>query len=179
MKKAALIVFVVALLAISCKESEKALQYYQTPYTYDIVNVQMPPVTNEVKNVIIMIGDGMGLEQVSCAWVLNKGKLNFDNFPYVGLSRTWCTNELITDSGAGGTALAAGVKTAYSHVGPARHSSLARRPALPSPAILPMPPPATSPATTSTATTRKTSLQIMLNAALTTSPAAALTGSPT
>ena len=106
-------------LALSCqeKEGEVALQYYQTPNTYDIVNVQMPPVTNEVKNVILMIGDGMGLEQVSCAWVLNKGKLNFDSFPYVGLSRTYCTDYLITDSGAGGTALAAGVKTAESHVG--------------------------------------------------------------
>ncbi len=123
MKRITLLLLAVVFLAISCKESEKVLQYYQTPNTYDIVNVQMPPVTNEVKNVIIMIGDGMGLEQVSCAWVLNKGKLNLDNFPYIGLSRTYCTNKLITDSGAGGTALAAGVKTAYSHVGTAKDST--------------------------------------------------------
>ena len=111
------------LFLASCKEEEKQLQYYQTPNTYDIVNVQMPPVTNEVKNVIIMIGDGMGLEQVSCAWVLNHGKLNLDNFPYTGISRTYCTNELITDSGAGGTALAIGQKTAYSCVGVAADST--------------------------------------------------------
>ena len=124
MRKICIAAIVLASLALSCKEkSDKVLQYYQTPNTYDIVDVQMPPLTNEVKNVIIMIGDGMGLEQVSCAWVLNKGKLNFDNFPYVGLSRTYCTNELITDSGAGGTALAAGVKTAYSHVGTAKDST--------------------------------------------------------
>ena len=123
MKKTA-ILLLTAALALSCKENgEKTLQYYQTPNTYDIVNVQMPPVTNEVKNVIIMIGDGMGLEQASCAWVLNHGKLNLDNFPYVGLSRTYCTNELITDSGAGGTALAIGQKTAYSHVGTAADDS--------------------------------------------------------
>ena len=123
MKKTA-ILLLTAALALSCKENgEKKLQYYQTPNTYDIVNVQMPPVTNEVKNVIIMIGDGMGLEQASCAWVLNHGKLNLDNFPYVGLSRTYCTNELITDSGAGGTALAVGQKTAYSHVGTAADDS--------------------------------------------------------
>ena len=123
MKRITFFALAVSLIAISCKENEKVLQYYQTPNTYPIVNVQMPPVTNEVKNVIIMIGDGMGLEQVSCAWVLNHGKLNFDNFPYVGLSRTYCTNELITDSGAGGTALAVGVKTAYSHVGTAPDST--------------------------------------------------------
>lgn len=108
------------LALVSCKENgELQLQYYQTPYTYDVVKVQEPPQTNEVRNIIFMIGDGMGLEQVSCAWVLNHGKLNLDNFTSVGLSRTWCTNELITDSGAGGTALAAGQKTAYSHVGTA------------------------------------------------------------
>ena len=121
--KKTLILTISVLLLFSCKDKESQLQYYTTPYTYDIVNVQMPPVTNEVKNIIFMIGDGMGLEQVSCAWVLNHGKLNLDNFPYIGISRTYCTNELITDSGAGGTALAIGQKTAYSCVGVAADST--------------------------------------------------------
>ena len=121
MKKA--IVFFFAILAlVSCKEKQ-SLQYYQTPRTYDIVSAAEPAQNAEVRNVIIMIGDGMGLEQVSCAWVLNKGKLNLDNFPFTGLSRTWCTDRLITDSGAGGTALAAGQKTAESHVGTAADGS--------------------------------------------------------
>ena len=125
MKKISLFALAAVLAAVSCKqkEEEKTLQYYATPNPYEIVDVAMPPVDNEVRNVIIMIGDGMGLEQVSCAWVLNHGKLNLDRFPSIGLSRTWCTNELITDSGAGGTALAAGVKTAYSHVGTAADST--------------------------------------------------------
>ena len=118
--KRTVLIAAAAMLLVSCKETgEPQLQYYQTPHTYNVVKVQEPPQTNEVRNIIFMIGDGMGLEQVSCAWVLNKGKLNLDNFTHVGLSRTWCTNALITDSGAGGTALAAGVKTAYSHVGTA------------------------------------------------------------
>ncbi|MBO4466875.1 MAG: alkaline phosphatase [Bacteroidales bacterium] len=121
--KKTLILTAAALLLFSCKDKETTLQYYTTPYTYDIVNVQMPPVTNEVKNIIFMIGDGMGLEQVSCAWVLNHGKLNLDNFPYIGISRTYCANELITDSGAGGTALAIGQKTAYSCIGVAADST--------------------------------------------------------
>ena len=119
MKKTLISLAIIALAAVSCKENETALQYYATPHTYDIVKVQEPPQSNAVKNIIFLIGDGMGLEQVSCAWVLNHGKLNLDNMSHVGLSRTWCTNELITDSGAGGTALAAGQKTAYSHVGTA------------------------------------------------------------
>ncbi len=118
--KRTVLIATAAMLLVSCKETgEPQLRYYQTPHTYDVVKVQEPPQTNEVRNIIFMIGDGMGLEQVSCAWVLNHGKLNFDSFTHVGISRTWCTNELITDSGAGGTALAAGVKTAYSHVGTA------------------------------------------------------------
>lgn len=109
-----------AVLSIACscrKEKEDELSYYVTPYPYDIVNVQEPPVTNEVRNIIFMIGDGMGLEQVSCGWVLNHGKLNLDNMPVVGLSRTYSLNALITDSAAGGTALAVGQKTTNSHVG--------------------------------------------------------------
>ena len=125
MKRIPILVLAALAVAVSCKqkEEEKTLQYYATPNPYEIVDVVMPPAENEVRNVILMIGDGMGLEQVSCAWVLNHGKLNLDRFPSIGLSRTWCTNELITDSGAGGTALAAGVKTAYSHVGTAADST--------------------------------------------------------
>jgi len=124
MKRHIIITALASAMIFSCKQAEeKPLQYYQTPFTYDIAKVEMPPVTNEVKNVIIMIGDGMGLEQVSCAWVLNHGKLNFDSFPSIGLSRTYCTNQLITDSGAGGTAISSGIKTGYSHVGTAADST--------------------------------------------------------
>ena len=39
----------ILLLAVACKgKKEKSLQYYATPNTYEIVNVEMPPVTNEV-----------------------------------------------------------------------------------------------------------------------------------
>ena len=125
MKRIVFVTAISAFLAASCgqRDTEVSLQYYATPNPYEIVKVEMPPVTNEVRNVILMIGDGMGLEQVSCAWVLNRGKLNLDHFPYVGLSRTYCTDYLITDSGAGGTAWAAGVKTAESHVGTAPDGS--------------------------------------------------------
>lgn len=109
-----------ALIAVSCARSgEKVLQYYTAESTYGTVCVTEPSQDAEIRNIIFMIGDGMGLEQVSCAWVLNKGKLNLDNMAVVGVSRTYCTDELITDSGAGGTALASGVKTACNHVGTA------------------------------------------------------------
>ena len=107
----------VLFLAIGCRQSGDALQYYKTSAPYDIVEVEAPDADAGIRNIILMIGDGMGLEQVSCAWVVNRGKLNLDNMPVVGLSRTYCTDQLITDSGAGGTALASGFKTAMDHIG--------------------------------------------------------------
>ena len=113
-----LLALAVASVACSCRKDkeENKLSYYVTPYPYDIVNVEEPPASNEVRNIIFLIGDGMGLEQVSCAWVLNHGKLNLDNMPVVGLSRTYSLSDLITDSAAGGTALSTGQKTSNSHV---------------------------------------------------------------
>jgi alkaline phosphatase len=50
--------------------------------------VNAPPVSwseeGEVKNVILMIGDGMGIAQVFAGIAANKGKLNIINFPHSG-----------------------------------------------------------------------------------------------
>ena len=89
---------------------------YSKEETYDVVSVQQPK-GKKVKNVIFMIGDGMGFEQVSCGWVCNGGKLNMEQMPYFGASRTTAANALITDSCAGGTALAIGEKTNYYYIG--------------------------------------------------------------
>ena len=77
---------------------------------YETVSVQEPK-GKKVKNIIFMIGDGMGYEQISAAWVCNGGKLNLDNFSKVGIQRTYSANKLVTDSAAAGTALATGHKT--------------------------------------------------------------------
>lgn len=77
---------------------------------YETVRVEEPE-GKKVRNIIFMIGDGMGLEQISAAWVANGGKLNLDNFSKVGLQRTYSANKLVTDSAAAGTALATGHKT--------------------------------------------------------------------
>lgn len=89
---------------------------YRVEEPYGTVSVKQ---TNKkkVKNVIFMIGDGMGLEHISTAWVLNGGHLNLDNFVYTGFSRTYATDQLITDSCQGGSALATGVKTKYGYMG--------------------------------------------------------------
>ncbi len=89
---------------------------YTVAAPYETVTVRQPK-GKKVKNVIFMIGDGMGFEQVSVGWVANGGKLNMDQMPYLGASRTWCADKLITDSCAGGTSLSSGVKTKYGYIG--------------------------------------------------------------
>lgn len=91
-------------------------QTYILETPYDVVKLT-PPQGKKIKNVILMIGDGMSLMHMYSAWTANRGKLNLDNSQAVGLSKTYCADKLITDSGAGGTALATGYKTNYHYVG--------------------------------------------------------------
>ncbi|MCQ2348500.1 MAG: alkaline phosphatase [Paludibacteraceae bacterium] len=106
------------LVLIACQPSGRTYTYQgAVPYTPVVQTLPTVAVGQVPKNIILMIGDGMGLSQVSAAWVANRGALNLLTCPYVGLSRTYCANALITDSGAGGTALACGQKTNYGSVG--------------------------------------------------------------
>lgn len=63
------------------------------------------------KNVILMIGDGMGLSQITAGMYMNGNRLNLEKFPIVGLHKSYSSDDLITDSAAGATAFSAGVKT--------------------------------------------------------------------
>lgn len=112
-----LFLFLVTLSSFCHAESKKEkAQTYVLEQPYEVVKVT-PPQGKRVKNVILMIGDGMSLMHVYSAWTANRGKLNLDNCQAVGLSKTYCANRLITDSGAGGTAIATGHKTNYHYVG--------------------------------------------------------------
>ncbi len=72
----------------------------------------------EVKNIILMIGDGMGLPQISAAtYAANNKNLSFENFQVVGLHKSHSASDLITDSAAGATAFATGQKTYNGAVG--------------------------------------------------------------
>ncbi|MCK5843339.1 MAG: alkaline phosphatase [Victivallales bacterium] len=62
------------------------------------------------KNIILFIGDGMGIQQVTAAKVI-KGSLAMERCPITGMVTTWSANALVTDSAASVTAIASGVKT--------------------------------------------------------------------
>ena len=80
----------------------------EKPYPVEKIT---PPKGKHVKNVVLMIGDGMSLMDVYSLWTCNRGHLWLENAQYTGFSKTYCVDKLITDSGAGGTALATGHKT--------------------------------------------------------------------
>ena len=89
---------------------------YSVATPYETVTVKQPK-SRRIKNIIVMIGDGMCMETVTVGWTLNGGHLNLDNFPVAGYSRTYCADKLITDSCAGGTAISSGAKTKYGYIG--------------------------------------------------------------
>lgn len=63
------------------------------------------------KNVVLLIGDGMGLGQISYDIINNSHHSNFLKFKYIGLIKTASKTSEITDSAAAATAFATGYKT--------------------------------------------------------------------
>ncbi len=85
-----------------------------------IAKEEVPP---KAKNVILLIGDGTGLSQISSAFYFKKTSPNYVRFKYIGLINTSSSREDITDSAAGATAFASGVKTYNGAVGVADDST--------------------------------------------------------
>ncbi len=71
-----------------------------------------PDGTNKtVRNVILLIGDGTGLAQISAGLYSNGGELTVTNLRTMGLVKTQSADAYTTDSAASGTAYATGYKT--------------------------------------------------------------------
>lgn len=76
------------------------------------------PKKERVDNVILMIGDGMGLAQVSAYMIENSyNPTGFDRAEYTAICKTYSANNRVTDSAAGATAMATGCKTNNAYVG--------------------------------------------------------------
>lgn len=71
----------------------------------------------EIRNIILMIGDGMGPADVYAAMTVSKEPLNIERCKTIGFQKTYSADNYITDSGAAGTALATGVKTKNGSIG--------------------------------------------------------------
>ncbi|WP_221391922.1 alkaline phosphatase [Dyadobacter sp. NIV53] len=71
----------------------------------------------EVRNIILLIGDGMGLAQIYSGITANRGELNLTKVLNIGFSKTNASDSYITDSAAGATAMATGKKTRNRAIG--------------------------------------------------------------
>lgn len=70
---------------------------------------------NKPKNIIFLIGDGMGVNYVAASFFTDENQ-PYRNFSSIGLSNTSSLNRLITDSGAGATVLATGHRTVNKYI---------------------------------------------------------------
>jgi alkaline phosphatase len=68
-------------------------------------------VRKKPKNIILLIGDGMGLSQVSASYFFKETTPNFERFNTIGLIKTSAADALVCDSAASATAYATGVAT--------------------------------------------------------------------
>ncbi|MEZ5043820.1 MAG: alkaline phosphatase [Saprospiraceae bacterium] len=100
--------FFLALLAIAsaCKTADPAP-----------VPIIQAPLADHPKNIILLIGDGMGLSQISAGLYHNNNRLSLEKFPVVGLHKSHSADYLVTDSAAGATAFSCGRKTLNGTIG--------------------------------------------------------------
>lgn len=80
------------------------------------------PVQHKAKNVILFVGDGMGISTITAARILEgqsqaahrggeEHSLSFERMPYLALSKTYSVNQQTSDSAPTMSAIITGVKT--------------------------------------------------------------------
>jgi len=94
-------------------------------FTFVSCNKYIPPQPPDLssfsnskpKNIILMIGDGMGISQITAGMYRNGNKLNLERIKTIGLHKSYSSDNLVTDSAAGATAFASGIKTYNGAIG--------------------------------------------------------------
>ncbi|MEW9796516.1 alkaline phosphatase [Alteromonas sp. CYL-A6] len=86
----------------------------------------MAELRGQAKNVILFVGDGMGISTVTAARIMEgqlnglqgeENQLSFDAFPFAGLSKTYNVDAQTPDSAGTMTAMMSGVKTDVGVIG--------------------------------------------------------------
>lgn len=81
------------------------------------INAQSRGQRKKAKNIILMIGDGMGAAQVYAGLVAAKGSLNLERTTFTGFHKNRSADKFVTDSGAGATAMSIGKKAKNGAIG--------------------------------------------------------------
>ena len=124
MKKILCTLALLAVVATSFAQTVEKTEYtayigettvnHQGSYTPDF---RFDATNRKVRNVILLIGDGMGLAAVNAGMYANGGELTLTNLHTFGFVRTQSDDNFTTDSAASGTAYATGQKTTNGFVG--------------------------------------------------------------
>lgn len=102
-------------------KAEESPMFWMEHGQQDLVEaMRVQPNYNVAKNLIIFVGDGMGVSTIMAARVYKgqqegrtgeDSQLSFEKFPYVALSKTYSVSHQVPDSAATATAMFTGVKT--------------------------------------------------------------------
>ncbi len=85
-------------------------EVYRPTFTADGTN-------KTVENIILMIGDGNGLAQISATALANRGSLSLTQLKSIGFLKTQSADDFTTDSAGAGTALSTGEKVPNRSIG--------------------------------------------------------------
>jgi len=107
--------------AIACNSNKDEMQAETLKTVFTLPVDQVSEITtvdsSRAQKVILLIGDGMGVSQISSLYALDDEKISFDRFQHIGFIKTSSHNSKITDSAAGATAFTTGIKTYNSAIG--------------------------------------------------------------
>ncbi|MDD4056608.1 MAG: alkaline phosphatase [Bacilli bacterium] len=122
MRKVLSILWIAIVFLVGCSHANTQLELDHRGYVIE-KNLEYTSSQDEdavVKNIILLIGDGMGANQVEVARQIllqeDEG-FDFDKAEYKAEVITSCLDNYVTDSAAAATAFATGVKTNYETVG--------------------------------------------------------------
>ncbi|XP_039090493.1 intestinal-type alkaline phosphatase [Hyaena hyaena] len=114
-----------SLGTIPVEEEDPAFWNRQAAQALDAAK-ELQPIQTAAKNLILFLGDGMGVPTVTATRIL-KGQINgklgcetplaMDHFPYVALSKTYNVDRQVPDSAGTATAYLCGVKANYQTIG--------------------------------------------------------------
>ncbi|MBD8527606.1 alkaline phosphatase [Pseudomarimonas arenosa] len=115
-----------ALAASGLQAEESASVWYENGRASAQQGAEMSVSQQPAKNVILFIGDGMGVSTVTAARILDgqlrgqKGEenaLSFEQFPHLSLSKTYSVDGQTPDSAPTMTAMVSGIKTKQGVIG--------------------------------------------------------------
>lgn len=117
----------------SAQRNENPNQWYADGANELKRALQLQANEGRAKNVILFVGDGMGISTVTASRIFDgqlrgengeENVLSFEDFPYLALAKTYNTNQQVPDSAGTMTAIMSGVKTKAGMIGVNQNAQL-------------------------------------------------------